>query len=156
MPRATCPRFRMPTLVLALAGLMAVGCSDSRPAATPRDVAATPAAKADPKPRRLIFITNGDDPFWDACLSGLKEGEKRFGCAAAGLTVARDVNNGTAEGQIERLRQYATQDDVAGVAISVIQADNQSIIDEMKRLFPLVVQTILLVDSNMPERHQSS
>jgi hypothetical protein len=29
-------------------------------------------------------------------------------------------------------------------------------IDEMKRLFPLVVQTILLVDSNMPERHQSS
>jgi ribose transport system substrate-binding protein len=84
--------------------------------------------------KRIVFVTNGDDPFWDALLSGLKEGEKQFGLDAAGLTVSRDVNNGTAEGQIEKLRQYATQDDIAGVAISVIQADNQSIVDEMKNL----------------------
>jgi len=148
MPRATCPRFRTPTLAFALAGLVAAGCSDSRPQATPRDVAATPAAAADPKPRRLVFVTNGDDPFWDACLSGLKEGEKRFGCAAAGLTVARDVNNGTAEGQIERLRQYATQDDIAGVAISVIQADNQAIVDEMKRLQAKGVK-VITVDADV-------
>jgi ribose transport system substrate-binding protein len=48
--------------------------------------------------------------------------------------VSRDVNNASAEGQIERLRQYATQDDVAGIAISVIQADNQSIAEEMRKL----------------------
>jgi ribose transport system substrate-binding protein len=48
--------------------------------------------------------------------------------------VSRDVNNASAEGQIERLRQYATQDDIAGVAISVIQADNQSIVEEMRKL----------------------
>jgi ribose transport system substrate-binding protein len=84
--------------------------------------------------KRIIFLTNGDDPFWDALLSGLKEGEKQFKCAEAGLTVSRDVNNSSAEGQIERLRQYATQDDIAAVAISVIQADNQSIVDEMKKL----------------------
>lgn len=84
--------------------------------------------------RRIVFVTNGDDPFWDACLSGLKEGAKQFGCDEAGLVVQRDVNNGSAEGQIEKLRQYATQDDIAGVAISVIQADNQTIADEMKKL----------------------
>jgi ribose transport system substrate-binding protein len=84
--------------------------------------------------KRIIFVTNGDDPFWDALLSGLKEGEKQFGCEEAGLVVSRDVNNGSAEGQIEKLRQYATQDDIAGVAISVIQADNQTIADEMKKL----------------------
>jgi len=57
-----------------------------------------------------------------------------LGALLLGITVSRDVNNATAEGQIERLRQYATQDDVAGVAISVIQADNQAIIDEMRKL----------------------
>jgi ribose transport system substrate-binding protein len=81
-----------------------------------------------------MFVTNGDDPFWDACLSGLKEGERKHELNAAGLTVQRDVNDGTAQGQIEKLRQYATQDDIAGVAISVIQADNQAIVEEMKNL----------------------
>ena len=81
-----------------------------------------------------MFLTNGDDPFWDACLSGLKEGAKRHELEQAGFSVHRDVNNGTAEGQIEKLRQYATQNDIAAVAISVIQADNLSIVDEMKNL----------------------
>lgn len=116
-------------LATALLAFLAAGCSaGSRPPQGAAD--GGPATKA----RRLIFVTNGDDPFWDALLSGLKEGEQRFGCAAAGLTVSRDVNNASAEGQIERLRQYATQDDVAGIAISVIQADNQAIVDEMKKL----------------------
>jgi ribose transport system substrate-binding protein len=81
-----------------------------------------------------MFVTNGDDPFWDALLSGLYEGAKQHKLAEAGLSVQRDVNNGTAEGQIEKLRQYATQDDIAGVAISVIQADNAAIIEEMRNL----------------------
>ncbi len=128
------PRLSLGALLLAMLAL--AGCSDSRgpasPAAGRAPADSSPAAAS--RPKRFIFVTNGDDPFWDACLSGLKEGEKRFGCAAAGITVSRDVNNATAEGQIERLRQYATQDDVAGVAISVIQADNQAIIDEMRKL----------------------
>lgn len=98
--------------------------------------------------KRIIFVTNGDDPFWDALLSGLKEGEKQFDCAAAGLAVSRDVNNGTAEGQIEKLRQYATQDDIAAVAISVIQADNQTIADEMKKLQEKGVK-IITVDGDV-------
>jgi ribose transport system substrate-binding protein len=118
-----------------LCGLQA-GCSSANKPAVPGGAAAGAAAKpqASAGSKRLIFITNGDDPFWDALLSGLKDAEKRFGCAAAGLTVSRDVNNASAEGQIERLRQYATQDDIAGVAISVIQADNQSIVEEMRKL----------------------
>ena len=121
-----------------VASLALAGCSSEK-----RTPAAGGGAKPDagaaaaPSPqglKRLVFITNGDDPFWDALLSGLKEGEKRFDCAAAGLAVSRDVNNASAEGQIERLRQYATQDDIAGIAISVIQADNQSIVEEMKKL----------------------
>lgn len=125
-------------LCLALvASLALAGCSSEKrtPAAGgPKPDAGAAAASSGKAMKRLVFITNGDDPFWDALLSGLKEGEKRFDCAAAGLAVSRDVNNASAEGQIERLRQYATQDDIAGIAISVIQADNQSIVEEMKKL----------------------
>src|SRR5262245_15341323 len=92
------------------------------------------AATSSAGTKRIVFVTNGDDPFWDALLSGLNEGAKQHKLAEAGLSVQRDVNNGTAEGQIEKLRQYATQDDIAGVAISVIQADNAAIIEEMRTL----------------------
>jgi ribose transport system substrate-binding protein len=98
--------------------------------------------------KRLLFVTNGDDPFWDALLSGLNEGAKQHNLAQAGLKVQRDVNNGTAEGQIEKLRQYATQDDIAGVAISVIQADNLAIIEEMRNLQKKGVK-IITVDGDV-------
>ena len=130
------PRRRGFLVLPMLAVAVLCGCSSERsPVTRPSEpaAAATPVSGT-PTARRFIFITNGDDPFWDALLSGLKEGEQRYGCAAAGITVSRDVNNASAEGQIERLRQYATQDDVAGIAISVIQADNQSIAEEMRKL----------------------
>jgi ribose transport system substrate-binding protein len=127
-----------PSLVgrwLLLVGCMFLsGCGGSSEPAVNSGGTGSPETKAVSASRRIIFVTNGDDPFWDACLSGLKEGEKQFELAAAGLAVERDVNNGSADGQIEKLRQYATQDDIAGVAISVIQADNSAIIDEMKKL----------------------
>jgi len=45
-----------------------------------------------------------------------------------------EKNNGTAQGQIEKLRQFGSQRDIAGVAISVIQADNAAIAEEMRNL----------------------
>jgi ribose transport system substrate-binding protein len=84
--------------------------------------------------KRIVFLTNGSDPFWDACRSGLEEGAKQFDLESAGYTVAMEVNNGKPQGQIDKLRQFASQGDVAAVAISVIQADNAAIIEEMKKL----------------------
>jgi ribose transport system substrate-binding protein len=84
--------------------------------------------------KRIVFLTNGSDPFWDACRSGLEEGAKQFDLEKAGYTVAMEVNNGKPQGQIDKLRQFASQGDVAAVAISVIQADNAAIIEEMKKL----------------------
>ncbi|MFM8282705.1 MAG: substrate-binding domain-containing protein, partial [Planctomycetaceae bacterium] len=126
--------FDAPLVALLVAAV--AGCGGAKQPAPGGGAAGGAAAKAPASAgsKRLVFITNGDDPFWDALLSGLEEGANRFDCAAAGLTVSRDVNNASAEGQIERLRQYATQDDIAGIAISVIQADNQSIVEEMRKL----------------------
>ena len=84
--------------------------------------------------RRLVFLTNGDDPYWDTCNAGLKEGAKEFGLEAAGYTVVMDKGNFKPEGQIDKLRQYMTEPDVAGIAISVVQADNRTIADLLRDL----------------------
>lgn len=105
-----------------------VGCSPSnKPAANGGGGTAAGA-------KRFIFMTNGDDPYWDACYAGFLEGEKAFKCADAGISVVMEKGNGKVEGQITKLRQYASQPDVAGIAISVIQADNPALVDEMKKL----------------------
>ncbi|MEI6366324.1 MAG: substrate-binding domain-containing protein [Planctomycetota bacterium] len=92
--------------------------------------------------KRFIFLTNGDDPFWDACNAGLIEGAKQQGLDAKGVRVVMEKNNGTPQGQIEKLRQFASQSDVAGVAISVIQAENSAIVEEMKNLASKGVKVI--------------
>jgi ribose transport system substrate-binding protein len=92
------------------------------------------AATGGSETKRIVFLTNGSDPFWDACRSGLEEGARQFSIEKSGYTVAMEVNNGKPQGQIDKLRQFASQGDVAAVAISVIQADNAAIIEEMKKL----------------------
>lgn len=114
---------------LALVVVAAVGCSQPE-----GNSAASSATTSSAGLKRLIFITNGDDPFWHACNAGLLEGAKRVDLESQGLTVVMEKNNGTAQGQIEKLRQLASQSDVAGVAISVIQAENAAIVEEMKNL----------------------
>lgn len=98
--------------------------------------------------KRFIFITNGDDPFWDACNAGLIEGAKQQALDSQGLRVVMEKNNGTAQGQIEKLRQFASQSDIAGVAISVIQAENEAIVEEMKKLRAKGVH-VITVDSDV-------
>ncbi|NDC63038.1 MAG: hypothetical protein EBZ59_03425 [Planctomycetia bacterium] len=133
---ATGLRGFLPVLVVFLAASV-TGCGRQEPGGAP-------AASGGPGPagRRLIFITNGDDPFWDACNAGLMEGARRHEIAAAGLRVVMEKNNGTAQGQIEKLRQLASQSDVAGVAISVIQAENAAIVEEMRNLAAKGVRVI--------------
>ena len=126
-----------------IACVIAVMCGCSKPSdSTPREAAATPSAAAAGSPQRFVFITNGDDPFWDACNAGLVEGATRSGLAAKGLRAVMEKGNGTAQGQIEKLRQLASQADVAAVAISVIQAENAAIVEEMKNLAAKGVKVI--------------
>ena len=112
------------------------GCSDG----TSRPDGSAPATV--PAVKRFIFVTNGDDPFWDACNAGLQEGGRRFSLESKNLRVVMEKNNGTAQGQIEKLRQFGSQSDIAGVAISVIQAENAAIVEEMKNLAGKGVQVI--------------
>jgi ribose transport system substrate-binding protein len=102
-------------------------------------------------PRRFIFITNGDDPYFDVLNAGLQTGAEKFALADKGLEVVMEKNNATAQGQIDRLRQLVTQADVAGVAISVIQAENVAIVEEMKRLTEKGV-SVITVDGDINQK----
>ena len=138
------------TLPLAIAGCSAKpasapGAATSATAPAAGDTATSGGSSG---PKRLIFITNGDDPFWDACNAGLIEGGKQFDIGSQGLRVVMEKNNGTAQGQIEKLRQLGSQSDVAGVAISVIQAENAAIVEEMKNLAAKGVK-VITVDSDV-------
>ena len=62
-----------------------------------------------------------------------------------------EKNNATAQGQIDRLRQLVTQADIAGVAISVIQAENVAIVEEMKRLTEKGVP-VITVDGDINQK----
>lgn len=99
---------------------------------TASSTAETPKSTAGKK--RLIFLTNVEDDFWNTCRAGLQEGAKTYDLESAGLTVVMDKNNQEAEGQINKLRQYGSESDVAGVAISVIRADNKAIATELRNL----------------------
>jgi ribose transport system substrate-binding protein len=135
-------------LAIAPLALALIGCSSNAPAPTGTSTTATTGGPAAAGAKRIVFLTNGSDPFWDACRSGLEEGARKFEIEKAGYAVAMEVNNGKPQGQIDKLRQFASQGDVAAVAISVIQADNAAIIEEMRKLQAKGVK-IITVDGDV-------
>jgi len=101
-----------------------------------------------PQTKRIILLTNGPDPFWDAMRAGMEAAERDFQLAKAGLRVVRDVNDGTGKSQIDKLRQYGNQTDVAAVAISVTEVENSGIANAMNDLQNQGVK-VIAIDSDL-------
>src|SRR6516165_840367 len=75
--------------------------------------------------KRIVILTNGESPFWDAARQGLEAAEKDLKLSGVGLHAELIVNSeSTEEGQLERLRQLAGQSDIAALAVSVTKEDN--------------------------------
>lgn len=81
-----------------------------------------------------MLLNNTDSPFWDAARAGIARAAEDLKLSEKGFTAGMDSNDGTEPGQIEKLRQYGTQSDVAAVIISPISATNPAIADELKNL----------------------
>jgi ribose transport system substrate-binding protein len=152
-------RFWLASIGASILALIA-GCTDSSgpPAANSSSSSSSSPAPAADKggAKRLVFLTNGDDPFWDTCNAGFQEGAKQFDLAGAGLVADFQKNNGKPEGQIEKLRQYATESDIVGVAISVVQADNVGIANEMKKLQAAGIKVITVDGDLNREKYRDS
>ncbi len=104
--------------------------------------------------RRIILLNNTESPFWDAARAGIEKAAEDLKLKDAGFIASMDTNNGTDSGQIEKLRQYGTQSDIAAVIMSPTSATNPAVIDEMKKLKDkgLIVGTF---DSDFDEKFQS-
>jgi ribose transport system substrate-binding protein len=114
-------------VIAAVAGGLA-GCQGSG------DASGGSGDGAEGESKRFILLTNGNSPFWDACRIGLKKAEQDFNLQEAGLRAVMEVNDGTPAGQISKLRQFNTQSDIAAVAVSALDADNQAVAQEMRKL----------------------
>lgn len=145
MPFVNLQSIRPYFLLFLFIGLGLTGCNKSDIKSPAEKKSATEAT------RRFIFITNGDDPYFDVLNAGLQAGAKKFALVDKGFEVVMEKNNATAQGQIDRLRQLVTQADVAGVAISVIQAENIAIVEEMKRLTDKGVP-VITVDGDINQK----
>jgi len=122
------------------------GCNSS---ATPKaEGGAAQTGAGSGEVRRLIILTNGDDPFWDAMRAGMEDAETELNLAAAGFDAQLDKNDGSDKGQADKLQQYANQGDIAAVAISVIDAKNVAVADAMRKLQEQGIK-VLTVDSDV-------
>ncbi len=84
--------------------------------------------------KRIILLNNNDSEFWSAARGGIKEANEKLHLADAGIVALMEVNNGTVEGQIQKLQQFAAQPDVVGVGLSVFDPDNPRLIEQMRKL----------------------
>ncbi len=104
------------TLSLSLLLLGAIGCNKSSdPAAT----GSAPAAPAPGKKKKIAYVTNGVDPFWNTAAAGVRAAEKEFGVECEVLMPPKGIidQKRMVEGLLAR--------GIDGIAISPIDARNQ-------------------------------
>lgn len=141
---------------LMIAGFLALilGCDakiPQQPSTAGGSAAGDKSAGSAEKPKalkRLIILTNGDSPYWDACRAGLEAANSELNLAADGLTAVMDVNDGTPQGQLQRLQQYGTLSDIAGVGVSAIDANNVAVADALRALQKKGVK-VVTIDSDL-------
>ncbi|MCA9098307.1 MAG: substrate-binding domain-containing protein [Planctomycetaceae bacterium] len=120
--------------VCSLGLMFLIGC-DSQQSNTPstNSGATSESSTSDAAPAkesyRIVLITNGSSPFWDAADRGSQEAGDKLGVKVEFLR-----NDATEAGQIERLEQLAGQKDVKGIGISLIDEKATGVIDQMKAL----------------------
>ncbi|MEC7775602.1 MAG: substrate-binding domain-containing protein, partial [Planctomycetota bacterium] len=141
--------FSWSVLLLALV-VLAVGCGKDG-----GDSTATPepgGSDGGGAGKRIIILTNGTSPFWDAAKIGAQEAAADLKTAEAGLRVVVDTNDFSDKGQIDKLRSYQGMSDVAGVGISITNSGNSSIADELRKLAKQGVK-VITIDSDVDRKN---
>jgi ribose transport system substrate-binding protein len=132
--RSTLPAF------LALAAIAPLSGCDNRTGGSGNGQTSTTASTSSSNQsssgsaKRIVLLNNNDSEFWTAARSGIKSATEQLHLADANITGLMEINDGTLEGQIQKLRQFASQPDVVGVGISVLDPNNPQLIAEMRKL----------------------
>jgi ribose transport system substrate-binding protein len=140
--------------LVALVLAAVVGCGSSDKVETGKGGGGKAGGKTG---KRIVFLTNGDDPFWDTCRAGWMEAAKEMKLEdEAGIVADYQKNDGGIDGQINRLRQYGTESDIVGLAISAVQADSTALTREMEKLQKAGVKVITVDGDVNREKFRSA
>ena len=95
---------------------------------------------------------NGNSPFWDAVRVGMEAGADELQ-----VNVVLDTNDATPKGQVDKLRQYASQSDIKAIAISVTDGANPAIAEELQALREKNNVHVITIDSDVDrKRHREA
>lgn len=106
--------------------------------------------------KRIIILTNGNSPYWDACAKGADDAAKELKLEEAGFEFQIERNNFQDKGQIDKLKSYASAGDIAAVGISVTDENNPAIADAMKALQKAGVKVITIDSDVNKEKHKDA
>ncbi len=98
--------------------------------------------------KRIIILTNGNSPFWDACAKGADDAALELKFEEAGFEIQIERNDFKDNGQIDKLKSYAVATDIAAVGISVTNENNPAIVDALKALQAAGVK-VITIDSDV-------
>ncbi|SFJ07817.1 sugar-binding protein [Planctomicrobium piriforme] len=139
-----CPaRTRALIAVSCLFTLLAVGCPGETPKPGPAGSGPAPTGT-----KRIVILTNGDDPFWDACEAGAMKAEEELGLTGQGYAVTFDRADFTDKGQVDKIKQYALQKDLVAFGISVFNPDSPAVAKELKALQDRGIK-VVTIDGDM-------
>ena len=114
------------SLGLCVLLLTLIGCSGETPKAGP--------GVNDGGKKRIVLLTNGPDPFWDTCEAGAIAAAEDLDIEDKGYVLSFERGDFTDKAQLDKLKQYNLQSDIAAVGISVYNPDSAAIAREMKKL----------------------
>lgn len=127
-------------------GLMLIGCRGEVPKGTDE------AAAGDGKLKRIVILTNGDNPFWDPCEAGAMEAFRELELEEAGYLVSFERANFTVKGQLDKLKQYSLATDVVALGISVYDNTSPAISSALKKLKESGIK-IITIDGDIDREH---
>ncbi len=91
----------------------------------------------------ILFVTNSNADWWDAVEKGMSDASTEF---KIGAEMRR--NEGSTQGQVEKLREAISLPGVKAVAVSVIEADAPGVLDAMEEL-QKAGKIVITIDSDV-------
>src|SRR5258706_5455034 len=127
-------------LTCLLSGLILILSACNKPADTTASQTGTDSKTAAGKKKKLAYVTNGVDPFWNTASAGVRAAEKEFGVECEVLMPPKGAvdQKRMVEGLLAR--------GIDGIAISPVDAENQvDLINEAAARCPIITH-----DSDAP------